>query len=150
MTRRALIAWTPALCAVALTACTRGLSVSDAWIRLLPGDLPAAGYFVLDNDSDRAATLVGASAPSFERVEVHQSVERQGVQTMIHMDAVGIRPHETLRFEPGGYHLMLMRPRRALAVGDVEPVTLRLADGTELTIDFAVRSATGAGEGQAP
>jgi copper(I)-binding protein len=150
LTRWTLAAPAPALCALTLTACTQGLAISDAWIRLLPGDLPAAGYFVLYNDSDRPATLVGASAPSFERVEVHQSVERQGLESMIHMDAVGIRPHETLRFQPGGYHLMFMGPRRALAVGDVEPVTLRLADGTELTVEFAVRSATGTSEGQAP
>ena len=117
--------------------------MSDPWIRLLPGDLPAAGYFVLHNDSSRGVTLVGAAAPDFERVELHRSVERDSLETMEPVDSIEVQAHGKLQFRPGGYHLMLMQPRRPLSVGDVERVTFSFEDGTELAVDFDVLSATG-------
>ena len=128
---------------LAAAGCTDGVTVSGAWIRSLPGDLPAAGYFTMHNPGSRGATLVGASAADFEAVELHQSVERDGLQTMAPVDSVEIPGHGELEFRPGGYHLMLMRPRRPLAVGDTEPITLRFEDGSQLHVDFAVRTAAG-------
>ncbi|EAR20463.1 hypothetical protein NB231_14081, partial [Nitrococcus mobilis Nb-231] len=34
-----------------------GVSIDQAWIRLLPAELPAGGYFVLDNHTDHTITL---------------------------------------------------------------------------------------------
>lgn len=136
-----------ALLALALAACTRGgsLSASDAWIRLLPGDLPAGGYFVLRNDGDGAVTLVGASAPDFASVQLHRSVQRNGLQTMERVASLPVPAHGEVEFRPGGYHLMLMRAQRKLEVGETERVTLHMADGTDIAVEFAVRGAAGTG-----
>lgn len=141
---RTATAWLALL--TAATALAQSPSVSAAWIRLLPGDLPAAGYFVLKNDSDRAATLVGASTPAFASAQLHETVDKNGLDRMVHVESVPVAAHAALQFRPGGYHIMLMHARRSLKVGDTVRITLRLADGTEIPADFIVRgpAATGA------
>lgn len=126
-------------------AFANGLAVSGAWIRLLPGDLPAAGYFTLKNDSAQATALVGAASPDFTRTMLHRSVEKNGTEKMIHVDSVPIPANGVLRFAPGGYHLMLMKRHHPLKVGDRLPITLRFQSGTTLTVDFVVRGAASTG-----
>lgn len=132
--------------ALSTAASAADLSVTGAWIRLLPGELPAGGYFVLRNESGRATELIGARAPDFARIELHRSVERDGLQTMVRIDRIPVPAHGTIEFRPGGYHLMLMGRRHPLAVGDTVHVRLTLADGNEIPVDFTVRgpAATGA------
>ena len=45
----------------------------------------------------------------------------------------------SLRFEPGGLHLMLMKPLRPLAEGDTARLRLVLADGRRLYAEVPVR-----------
>ena len=52
---------------------------------------------------------------------------------------LALAPGATLRFEPGGLHLMLMRPLRPLAAGDVARLRLVLADGRRVYAEFPVR-----------
>ena len=53
------------------------VSVSDARIRWLPGDLPMAGYFVITSQASGPLRLVGAASPAFGGVMVHRSVEER-------------------------------------------------------------------------
>ena len=41
-------------------------------------------------------------------------------------------------FAPGGRHIMLMEPLRALKAGDKVRITFTLSDGTKVAADFAV------------
>ena len=117
------------------------VAVRHARLRWLPGDLPLAGYFELTNTGQRSLRLVGAASPAFTRVTLHRSAQADGTQHMEHVSGVDVAPGKTLRFAPGGYHLMLMKRRRRLAVGDRVPVRLRFADGREANVDFTVRGA---------
>ncbi len=122
-----------------------GLTVSHAWIRLLPSglDLPAAGYFDLANAASKPAQLVAAATPGFKQAMLHQSISVNGVEKMVHVPAVTVPAHGTLRFAPGGYHIMLMHRSRPLAVGATLPITLKFKDGTTVTASFRVRGASG-------
>ncbi len=124
----------------ALAAQTPTVAVTNAWIRLLPGDLPLAGYFELTNGGDEAVTLAGASSPVFRRVELHRSVEHEGQVRMERVSALELPPGETRRFAPGGLHLMLFERQRSLQPGDRVPVTLELRRGERLRLDFEVKS----------
>jgi len=44
------------------------LKVSEAKLRLLPGNLPAAGYFTLTNTGNQPVVLTGAQSPAFAQV----------------------------------------------------------------------------------
>lgn len=113
--------------------------VSDAWLRFVIPSRPAAGYFTLTNDGDRAVSLVRVSSPGCGMAMMHQSVKENGQDRMVHVDAVEVPAHGSISFGPGGYHVMCMKPTEAVRPGGTIPVTLGFADGGEVTSDFAVR-----------
>lgn len=119
------------------------LSVTGAWLRLLPGDLPLAGYAQITNNTGHTLTLIGASSPAFTDVQLHRSVVHDGMDEMLHLDAVTIDGGKTLDFVPGSYHLMLFGRKHPLVAGQHIDVTLRFSDGMQYTTEFVVTGATG-------
>jgi periplasmic copper chaperone A len=118
---------------------TAGVQVADAWIRWLPGNLPAGGYLTVVNSSDRAVSVVGAMSQDYGSVTLHQSRQQNGVASMAEVEAVKIGPHSRLAFETEGYHLMLEQPRKAVMPGDRVSITIRFASGASISVPFEVR-----------
>lgn len=131
------------LMAIAAPLYAANLVVSNAWIRLLPGDLPLAGYAHVVNSSTHEVTLVSASSPDFTTVQFHQSMNHAGMEEMVHLEQIRIAAGKNLDFAPGGYHLMLMGRKHPLAVGQHVALTLHFADGSKQTIQFVVKGAAG-------
>ncbi|NGY04298.1 copper chaperone PCu(A)C [Solimonas terrae] len=119
--------------------------VENAWIRMLPGDLPAAGYFDLRNRSDASRKLVSADSPAFMMTMLHQSSEQNGQSQMQHVDDVALPAHGVVHFAPGSYHLMLMQAKNPLTVGEHIPVSLQFSDGSSVKVEFVVRPAGASG-----
>jgi len=126
-----------------LAAAPDGLSVTDAWFRSLPAGLPAAGYFALTNKSHDSIELVSASSPDCRMLMLHLSENNNGVSQMSDLSKVDLAAGQTVHFSPGGYHLMCMQPAAALKPGAHVPVTLHFSGGSQITVSFAVRTATG-------
>ena len=111
-----------------------------------PGGLMAAGYFELHNPAATALVLEALESAEFESVEMHETVDDDGVSRMRPIANATIAPGETLKFEPGGMHLMLMGSR--LAADAPAPTSIRMklrlraASGgevSELDTPFAVQ-----------
>jgi len=119
------------------------VTVTDGWIRALPGKTPAGGYFTLSNDSGRRMVLTGASSPACGMLMLHKTENESGMASMDDVTSIPIAVGAHLSFAPGGYHLMCMDPTAAIAPGNKVPVTLIFSDGTKVTNEFAVRHATG-------
>lgn len=121
------------------------ISIHDAWIRWLPGNLPAGGYLSVTNGSDHTLSLVQASSADYAVVSLHQTRNTNGMSRMLPVKQIDIPPKSTLRFEGTGYHLMFEHPTRTLAPGDHVTVTLRFSQGPPRSVRFEVRqpSATG-------
>ena len=83
--------------------------VSDAVVReMLPGSTSTAGYFTLTNHTDKPVTLTAVVSNLSERVEVHEHLMQGGMMKMQQVKGgLVIKPHESVVFQPGGYHLML-------------------------------------------
>jgi hypothetical protein len=122
-------------------AAAPGVTVSEGWMRALPGGLPAGGYFTLHNPTAKTLTLQSASSPACGMVMLHKSEMMSGMASMANVDSIDVKPGGTLEFSPGGFHLMCMKP--ALKPGDKVSVTLHFAGGTKVQADFAVRGANG-------
>jgi copper(I)-binding protein len=118
-------------------------TVSNGWIRLLPADLPAAGYFDLHNGGDKTISLTGASSPACGMLMLHKSEKVGGMMHMEDVASVDVAPRATLKFAPGGYHLMCMKPNPALKPSAHVAVTLVFSNGAKVTSEFAVRNAAG-------
>jgi periplasmic copper chaperone A len=136
-------------CAVLLAPATLSVglpatvTVSNAWIRWLPANLPAAGYATLRNVSDQPTTLIGASTPDYDEVMFHESRNQHGVAQMMPIERIQIKSHAQLSFAPQSYHIMLMQPTRAIRPGDRVSLTLHFADGQAQKVQFEVRRPDG-------
>lgn len=110
------------------------------WIRQAPpGVSVLAGYFTLENLTDQAITLGSVSSPDFGAVEMHQSFVKNGMEGMAPVASVAIPAHGSIEFKPGGYHLMLMQPKKNLFAGDIVTLMFKFSDNSELAILAPVR-----------
>jgi len=116
------------------------IQVKDAWIRWLPPNVPGAGYMALVNTGPATRVLIGASSPDYGEVSMHQTRIRNGVNEMTPVASIELRPRILVRFAEGGYHLMLLQPKRPLKPGDRVLITLRFAQGPSVEVPFEVRA----------
>ena len=117
-----------------------GVSVRDAWIRETPpGVAMMAGYMALRNNTSRLQELVAASSSGFESAMIHRTIVKDGIAGMAHLSQIGLPPNANLIFAPGGYHLMLMNPKRTLRAGDSVVINLEFRGGLVLPVAFEVR-----------
>ncbi len=134
-------------------AATTAIRVSHAWIRVLPGNLPAAGYARLENRGDESVALVGARSEGYRRIVLHESLMSGGMAAMKRVSHLTIPAHGRAALSPGGYHLMLMDATHPVKPGDAVAITLVFAGGSTQTITFLAMPAnagTGSGGAQAP
>src|SRR5688500_2330218 len=124
-----------------LAACSSpSTEVEDAWIREAPpGAQALAGYLLLKNNSAQPKMLSKAESGDFGAIEFHRTTVEGGIARMSMDKDVEIPAGGVVTFEPGGRHLMLLRPRRTLASGDSVDVTLTFRDGSRLATKLEVR-----------
>ncbi|WP_347554695.1 copper chaperone PCu(A)C [Robbsia sp. KACC 23696] len=121
------------------------LVVRDAWVRWLPGALPAAGYMTLTNTGSRTLSIVGASSPDYGMVMLHRTEHADGHDTMTAIASWPIPAGATVRAAPDaadGYHWMLMQASHPIAVGMRISLHLRLADGSTIVVPMPVSPPT--------
>jgi copper(I)-binding protein len=111
------------LASILITACSlerAPLVVTDVSIKApLPGMQMTAAYFTLTNNTSQMIKISNVTSPQFGTVEMHESVIEDGMARMYPLRDFTILAGDTVRFEPGGKHLMLMRP-----AGEFQSVTI--------------------------
>jgi copper(I)-binding protein len=134
-----------ALSSVAATeaATSPQITITDGWIRALPPSVPSGGYFTLHNGSAKDITLTSASSPACGMLMLHKSEDMGGMAHMQDVASVDVPSGGTIRFSPGGYHLMCMNATRAIQPGKIVPVILEFSDGAKIVSRFAVKNAAG-------
>jgi copper(I)-binding protein len=94
---------------------------------------PAAGYFDYRVAGDRGA-LISVSSPQAGRVEMHETMNMDGMSEMRPLDRIAVRDGETLHFAPGGRHLMLFDISRDVAAGGRIGLILHFERGEPVTL----------------
>ena len=135
----------PALALLALlSACSAAeapLRVRDAWLRALPEGTPTtAAYMTIENGSNAPVTITRVSSPAFARAELHETRIEQGIARMRPVPALEIVPNGRAVLAPGGLHLMLLEPVRALGARERVSIRLHLSDGAIVAVDAEVRA----------
>ena len=111
-----------------------------AWVRMPPVAMPMmAGFARIENPCKTPVSIVGAESLAFEDVSLHETREANGVSRMREVAALPIAPGKAAELKPGGLHLMLHGPYAPIAAGEKVVITLRLADGRSLPVQFEVR-----------
>lgn len=125
-------------------AADMGVMVEGPWVREAPPSAPALGAFmVLHNHGAKPLVLVGAECEVAAEVQLHRTVMEGGMARMIRQESIEIPANGSLEFKPGDYHLMLMKPKRALKAGERVEITLKFKDGSSQAATFEVRAGMG-------
>ena len=129
-----------------LSACQerrREPQVKNAWVRMpaLKGE-PGAAYFRLEGNIE-GTRLTSITSPLIRRIELHDTVEKNGVTKMEKRKEVEFPYRGALEFEPGGRHAMLFGINKAVSPGRTVPLTFSFNTAPPVTVDAEVRDASG-------
>ena len=137
-----------ALCAAsgAWAAGKPGIHVTEAWSRATPAVAPVAGGFMtLVNEGDPDERLLRVESDIARKVEIHEMRHEDGVMRMRQLaDGLAVPAGGKVVLKPGGYHLMFIKPVRALVEGERFEATLVFQRAGRVKVMFDVR-AMGAG-----
>lgn len=110
------------------------LKIEDARVREpIPGQDKTVAYFSATNTGDAVVELIAAQSPLARAVELHTNVRDGDMVRMRRLEKVAIAPGETVRFAPGGHHLMVFGVQ---ALPESVPFELVTADGARLRVAF--------------
>lgn len=124
--------------ALNISAYAGGIQVDGAWSRAsAPGQDSAMVDFSIS--SKQAATLVGASSPACNSVELHSMTHEGGVMKMREVKSLELPAGKRINLGESGYHLMLIGLKAPLKAGETVPLTLkvRTADKRETKVEVS-------------
>ncbi len=144
--RRTLLAGLAALSLTATAALAHSykageIEIGHPWSRAAPAGVTGAGFMSFTNKGSTADRLIGARADIARTVEIHSNSMEGGVMRMRPVQAIDIAPGAEVKLAPGGYHLMLIGLKQALAQGQRVPLTLVFEKAGEVRVDLAVEAA---------
>jgi copper(I)-binding protein len=125
------------------------MQFSRVYVIVPAGTAPAVLYAVVENHTGQADTLTTITTPAARVAELHQTMATSSPEHAMasmpgmsghDMTSMSMRPipalpidaNATLRFAPGGYHVMLMDPA-PLHAGDSVDVTFQFARAHQIT-----------------
>lgn len=112
-----------------------GISVTGARLMLpaVAGN-PGAVYFEVRNDSEKNRMLRAASVAGAGSAMMHSSDMQELLQ-------IAVGPGESVKFEPGGQHVMAMELADTVTAGGTAEVTLTFVGGDKFSFPAEVRAA---------
>ena len=116
------------------------LSLKDAWVREAPPMARnLAGYAQVRNIGSDTLTIVSISSPMFEKIEMHVTTFKEGMMRMEEVKTLKLSIGESVDFEPGGKHFMLIKPKQRIVAGLMVPIKVKLASGDAISFELEVR-----------
>lgn len=115
------------------------LVAQNAWVRAAPGANVAAAYLTLRNVSQTAVTVISVESPIAQHAMIHETSVQGGQSKMRPHEQLVVGPGATVKFEPGGLHVMLHDLKQPLTVGQNVPLILTLVGGGTLQVTATVR-----------
>jgi copper(I)-binding protein len=117
--------------------------VEDVWVRLpaVKGGEGAA-YFRLEGNIE-GTRLTSVTSPLIRRIELHETVVKNGVTKMEKRKEIDFPYRGALEFKPGGRHAMLFEINKSVKPGGTVPLTFSFNTAPPVTVDAEVRDASG-------
>ena len=120
-----------------------GLVVSNARLLLPPvAGNPAAVYFDLKNGGTRAIAVRRADIADAKSTSMHDMMEYNREMTMADMGPLNVPQGQTIKFEPGGKHVMAFDLSPELKAGGKTELTLTITGGDKASFEVPVEAAS--------
>jgi periplasmic copper chaperone A len=116
------------------------MKIVHPWTRATPGGAKVAGgYLTLTNTGTAPDRLVGGSVVNAAGFEIHEMSMEGGVMKMRALpNGIEIKPGETVKFEPGGYHLMFTQLKKPQKKGEAVRGKLTFERAGSIEVEFKV------------
>jgi periplasmic copper chaperone A len=118
------------------------IEVSDAWSAALP-PTATVGAAYMRISSSAPDELISADTPIASRVEFHTTQNTNGMMQMRKLQRLRIPSGESLTFEPGSNHMMLVGLRQPLVAGSAYRMTLHFKNAGNISVDVPVKNGLG-------
>ena len=99
-------------------------------------DRPGVAYFSVTNGGPHATKLLAAAIDGAGRTEMHETMGG----SMSPMNEVAVSAGETVKFEPGGKHLMVFDLAGSVAAGGTAELTLTFDGGDKVSVPLKVEA----------
>jgi len=118
------------------------IEISGGFTRAtLPNAPVGGGYITIVNHGSADDTLIAATSPAAEEVQLHEMKMEGEVMKMNELpDGIPVPAGATVTLSPGGLHLMMMGLKAPLVEGETVPVTLTFATAGTVEIALVVGS----------
>ena len=118
------------------------LTILHPWIRATPkGAQVAGGFLTITNTGSAPDRLIGGGVTGAARAEVHATSTEGGIARMHPVEGgIEIKPGETVKLAPGGYHLMFIDLKGSFVDGELVEGTLRFETAGSVPVEFEVQS----------
>jgi copper(I)-binding protein len=85
-------------------------------------------------------TLTAADADVCGDAQLHETVMNDGVMSMQHLpDGIPVAAGESVRLEPGSFHVMCIDTQRDLVAGESIDLSLTFADAGPMSVSVEIR-----------
>jgi hypothetical protein len=120
------------------------ITIEDPWARATDKlAKTGAAYLMVKNKGAAPDKLVAVSADVAEIVELHRMVNKDGMMSMQHVDAVAIPAHGSAALKPGGYHVMFVNLKTPFTAGTTFPLQLTFEKAGKVTVEVTVQRPDG-------
>ena len=126
-----------------LASCGQGdfLHADKAVVNLSPVDgNPSAGYMNLHGGRVDVA-LVGVTSDDVLRMEMHETVEKNGMTSMAKLKSIPVPAGKTVKLEPGGKHLMIWGVGEGSKQRGLLTMTLIYSNDDRIEINAVIKKA---------
>ena len=113
--------------------------IKDQWIRPGAEKMATALYFTLENNGSEADTLFAVETDIAKMVQMHETYSNGDVMGMRKIGEIIIEPKSSVKLEPGGKHIMVMKLKRDIKKGDEIEFKLYFKQAGKKIITAAVR-----------
>jgi len=118
---------------------TPKINIENAWVRPAGKGMNSALYLSIKNNNTTSDILYKVGSDAAELVQMHQTVEKNGMAAMQRVKSVTIPAHKTIEFKPGGYHVMLIELKRDLNAGEKISFTLYFKRAGRIKVQAEVK-----------
>ncbi len=121
-----------------------GLMVHKPWIRPASTGTNTAFFGTIMNHTDLNDTLINASFDGAEVVEIHETyMKEEDMMGMRRIEFIPVEENSTFKLKPRSFHIMLIKLKEDLAVGDKKSVTLNFKNYGEVKVEAEVKDMPG-------
>lgn len=116
------------------------IHIGHPWSRVVPnGSNVASGYMVIQNNGSTPDRLIGGSTEIAGRFQIHEMTMKNGVMKMRELEkGVEIAPGKSIKFSPGGYHLMFLDLKTPPVQGKRFKGTLVFEKAGKVNVEYVV------------